>query len=191
MQWDSNQTIGGPNQDDAYASHLVLTINHIVTRENANKQTSKSLGKMLLGLLVTVGSARIRPGEVDNGNLEEGVAAVLETGKGVVPSHKRSQEPKEACSLLKSDLSSVVTQIVGVVLSREQQKADVEEEEEQEECNSGTESADEEQSRKDKPTGQEETHDRASVTLIRSISTEDVPSGSLQETVGDPKTSVR
>lgn len=164
---------------------------------------------MLLGLLVTVGSALVRPGEVDDGNLEEGVAknmlvtvlntsdeinfvpAVLETGKGVVPSHKRSQESKESCCLLKSDLSTVVTHIVSVVLRSEQQEADVEEEEEQEEGNGGTESADEEQSRKDEPASQEETHNRASVTLVGSISTEDVPGGSLQETVGDPETSVR
>jgi hypothetical protein len=146
---------------------------------------------VLLGLLVAVGSTLVRPGEVDDRNLEEGVAAVLETGKGVVPSHKRSQESKESCCLLKSDLSSVVAHIVSVVLCGEQQEADVEEEEQQEKGNGGTESANEEQSGKDEPAGQEETHNRASVTLVGSISTEDVPRRSLQETVRDPETSVR
>lgn len=126
--------------------------------------------------MVAVGSALVRPGEVDDGNLEERIAeecqylifilievedvpAVLKTGKGIVPSHKSSQESKESSRLLQSDLSGVVAQIMSVVLASEQKEADVEEEEEREECNSGSESADEEESCEDEPAGEEETHD--------------------------------
>lgn len=85
----------------------------------------------------------------------------------------------------------MVTHIVGVVLGSEQQETDVEEEEEEEECKGGSQGANEKKGREDEPASQEETHNRASVTLVGSISTEDVPGGSLQETVGDPETSVR
>ena len=87
------------------------------------------------------------------------IPAVLKTGKGIVPSHKSSQETKESSCLLKSDLSGVVSQIMSVVLASEQKEADVEEEEEREECNGGSEGADEEESREDEPASEEETHD--------------------------------
>lgn len=153
--------------------------------------------------------ALVRPGEVDDGNLEEGVArwgvsegyflmamkggnvpAVLETGEGIVPRHESSQEAEESGSFLESKLSGMVTHIVGVVLGSEQQETDVEEEEEEEECKGGSQCADEKKGCEDEPASQEETHNRASITLVGSISTENVPGGCLEKTVSDPETSV-
>lgn len=70
----------------------------------------------------------------------------------------------------------MVAQVVGVVLASEHEEADVEEEEEKEEGDRGLEGADEEEGSEDKPSSQEETHDRSSIALIGTISTENVPS---------------
>ena len=52
----------------------IFTRNHVVTREMQNDQTLSSLSQVVLSLVVAVGSALVRPGEVDDRNLEEGVA---------------------------------------------------------------------------------------------------------------------
>ena len=52
----------------------IFTRNHVVTREMQNDQTLSSLSQVVLSLVVAVGSALVRPGEVDDGNLEERVA---------------------------------------------------------------------------------------------------------------------
>lgn len=49
----------------------------VVTREMQENFIDARLSKVLLGLLVTVSPTLIGPGEVDNGNLEEGIAGDL------------------------------------------------------------------------------------------------------------------
>lgn len=108
------------------------------------------------------------------------IPAVLETSQGVVPRKERGKETKETCSLLESDLSSVVAEVVGIVLASEQEEADIEEEEEKEEGECGLEGAEEEEGSEDEPSSQEEAHDGSSLALVGSISTEDIPGRSLK-----------
>ncbi len=49
----------------------------VVTREMQENFIDTRLSKVLLGLVVTVCPTLIGPGEVDNGNLEEGIAGDL------------------------------------------------------------------------------------------------------------------
>jgi hypothetical protein len=76
---------------------------------------------------------------------------------------------------LKSKLSTVVAQVVSIVLACKQEEADVEEEEEGEEGEGRLEGADEKKCCEDPPASQEESHDGTSITLIRTIGAEDVP----------------
>jgi hypothetical protein len=118
------------------------------------------------------------------------IPAVLKTGEGIVPSHECSQESKQSSCLLKSKLSTVVAQVVGIVLACKQEEADVEKEEEREEGEGGLEGADEEKRCEDPPAGKEEAHDRTSITLVRTIGAEDVPCWRQEKTIGDPEASI-
>lgn len=162
----------------------------VMTHKTRESLSIVELSQLSLSLLLAELAGLVRPGEVDHGDLEEGVAAVLETSQGVVPREERGKESKETCSLLESDLGSVVAEVVGIVLASEQEEADIEEEEEKEEGEGGLEGADEEEGSEDEPSSQEETHDGSSVALIRSISTEDIPGRSLKQTIGDPEATI-
>lgn len=129
------------------------------------------LSLLAVGLVLAELVAGLRPGEVEDWNLEEGVVSVHKTSQSVVPCHKGSEEAKETSSLLKVGLSNVVAKIVGVVLSRKQEEANVEEEEEGEEGDGRSKCADKEDGGEDPPASEEETHDGTSVTLIRAFGT--------------------
>lgn len=87
----------------------------------------------LIGL-ATAALAGGGPGEVSDGDYEEAVAGVGDTGKGVVPGSKGGQETEETTSLLDLGVGHVAGATLEVT-DAEQQEGQVQEEEEQEESN--------------------------------------------------------
>lgn len=127
---------------------------------------------------------------MENGDLEEGVAAVLHSGQGVVPGKERGKETKHAASLLEAEGSSRVAQIVGILLASQKQESDVQGEEEEEEHEGGSQSAQEEESGEDEPAGEEEAERTGHMALVGSGGRGDAPAGSQENAVGDPETTV-
>lgn len=90
-------------------------------------------------------TALVGPWEVSNWDDEEGVAAVGDTGKGVVPGGKGSDDTKGTTG---SDAAGVLAVEVS---DTEHQEGEVQSEEEEEESDGGAESADEEEEGEDEP----------------------------------------
>jgi len=103
----------------------------------------------VLGGLAALLLASLRPGEVDNGNDEERVASIGDTGQSVVPGSKCS---KDAECATRFDAAGVgVTAGVAEVADAEEEEGQVQSEEEEEEGHSGFEGADQEDEGKDEP----------------------------------------
>lgn len=143
----------------------------------------------------TVGLGLVGPGKREDGDLEEGVAVVLDTGQSVVPGKEGSEHTKQTTSDLKAVLGLKSTEVGGVVLAGEEEESQVKREEEEEEHDSRLQGAEEQEGSEDEPAGQEETNDRASVGgvgLVRTnLGVEDVETGREKKTIGNPETTIR
>lgn len=103
----------------------------------------------LIGL-ATAALAGGRPGEVSDGDDEEAVAGVGDTGKGVVPGSESGQETEQTTCLLNLGVGHVAGATLEVT-NAEQQEGQVQEEEEQEECDGRFEGAEEHDGGEDEP----------------------------------------
>lgn len=95
--------------------------------------------------LLTSLAALVRPGEVGDGNDEERVAGVGNTGKGVVPGGESSEDTESTTSSEEGDVSVVE------VRETQAEEGKVECEEEEEESDSRAQSADEKEEGEDEP----------------------------------------
>lgn len=145
-------------------------------------------------------AALFRPREVEDGDKEERVAAIGNTGKGIVPSQKGSEHSEGAASLNEPDRSSHSSIVISVGAAGEHEKGEVECEEQHEEHDGGAQCAQKQDGGEDKPARQEETDCRLAHfridgqscwCLVRATFAEDIPIGRQQNAVGDPETSVR
>lgn len=91
----------------------------------------------------------VRPGEVRNGDEEERVAAVGNTGKSIVPGGECGEDTKSTTS---SDASNVgASSIMLEVTDTQHEEGEIKSEEEEEKGNGRTKCADEEEEGEDKP----------------------------------------
>lgn len=96
------------------------------------------------------------PGEVGDGDDEEAVAAVGNTGQGVVPGGKGSQETEETTGLDDRRVGLAVG-VALEVTDTEQQEGDIEEEEQEEESHGGSQGAEQQDGGEDEPAHEEKT----------------------------------
>lgn len=99
--------------------------------------------------LAAAATAGSRPGEVGDGNDEEAVAGVGNTGKGVVPGHESRQQTEQTTGLLDLEVGeTVLGQQVG---DAEQEEGQVQEKEKQEEGDGGLQGAEDQNEGEDEP----------------------------------------
>lgn len=101
--------------------------------------------------LATADLAGGRPGEVSNGDNEEAVASVGDTGEGIVPGGEGSQETEQTTSLLDIGIGGTISTLLQVS-DTEQEEGQVQEEEQQEEGDGRFEGANQHDGGKDEPT---------------------------------------
>jgi hypothetical protein len=121
---------------------------HIETHFHFRSQ-EHNLSELTLRLSAT-GTAGSRPREVSNGDDEEAVASIGDTGQGVVPGSKGCQETEETTCLLDRDVDT--SGGIGLqVGDTEEEEGQVQEEEEQEEGDGRFEGAEEHDGGEDEP----------------------------------------
>lgn len=100
--------------------------------------------------LSTATQAGGRPGEVSNGDNEEAVAIIGDTGQGVVPRRKGGKQTKQTSSLLDVEIGLVVSTTLQIG-DTEEQESQVQEEEEEEERDGRFEGAEQHDGGEDEP----------------------------------------
>lgn len=106
------------------------------------------LRDLAVGLVATATASR-GPGEVGDGDDEEAVGAVQDTGQSVVPSSEGSQQTEETTSLLDLGVGGAVHALE--VGDTQQQEGQVQEEEEQEEGHGRAQGAEDHEGGEDEP----------------------------------------
>lgn len=114
----------------------------------AQRDSDLHLCDLAVSLFATAAAGR-GPGEVGDGDDEEAVAAVQDTGHGVVPGGKGREETEEAAGLLDGGVGLAVD--AAQVGDAEQQEGQVQEEEEQEEGDGGAQGAEDHEEGEDEP----------------------------------------
>lgn len=134
----------------------------------------------------------LRPGEVHDLDVNEGVGLVLNTGVGVVPGEEGSEETKDTTGLLQSEVagSSHATR-VEEVRQGQAEEGDVEGEEEGEEGNGRAHGAEEEDKGEDEPAHEVEAESVVKCSTVTTVSLLDLEEGSLDAGPRDPETTVR
>lgn len=108
-----------------------------------------ALGGLTVSLLAAAAAAGVGPGEVDDRRDEEAVAAVGDTGEGVVPGGEGGQETEQAAGHdhVVVDLSLAVPEVANA----QHQEGQVEEEEDEEEGDGRLEGADQQDGGENEP----------------------------------------
>ncbi len=138
------------------------------------------LGTLLLAQLLGV----FGPGEVNYGNLEEGVAtclvslacvaetkelcnlrAVLNTSQGVVPGEEGSEEAKQSTGLLEGEGGRGVAHVGSHLLGSEEQESQIKREKQQEKGHGRTQGAKNQKGGENEPAEQEETQNVCRLSL--------------------------